>query len=229
MAIHNIDRRDLPAYPLSEAARYCKVPPSTLRTWVAGRGYRVASGAKRSDPLIPPASDQPLQLSFWNLIEAHVLRAFRQEHGVALRELRDAMNFAQDEFKIERLLLSKELRSGAGHMFIQRYGELIHLSASAQLAMTSLFKEHVSRVEWDENEFPIRLYPFVSSVSKLEAQPIAIDPAIAFGRPVIKSRYIETAIIASRLDAGESQSALAADYDLSEEDVAFAAVYEHAA
>jgi uncharacterized protein (DUF433 family) len=229
MPFKGTDRRNLPAYPLSEAARYLKVPPSTLRTWVAGRPYHVASGTKHSDPLIVPASSSPLQLSFWNLIEAHVLRAFRQEHGVALSELRSAMEYAQDRFKIERLLLSKELGSSAGNMFIQRYGELIHLSASAQLAMTSLFREHLSRVEWDENEFPIRLHPVVSSIAILESQPIAIDPVIACGRPVVKSRYIETATIAMRLDAGETPAALAADYDLSEEEVAFAAVYEHAA
>jgi hypothetical protein len=32
-----------------------------------------------------PPKKQPLLLTFWNLIEAHVLRSLRTEHGVSIK------------------------------------------------------------------------------------------------------------------------------------------------
>src|SRR4051812_22060592 len=84
--------RNQAAYGLAEAARYLKLPTATLRSWVAGRTYPKAGGCENFQPLIhPPQKGPPPQLSFWNLIEAHVLRSLRTEHGVALRELRNAI------------------------------------------------------------------------------------------------------------------------------------------
>ena len=40
-----------------------------------------------------------------------------------------------------------ELRTGAGKVFLDRYGELIELTASGQLAMRRLFEEHLKRIE----------------------------------------------------------------------------------
>ncbi|WP_425508309.1 hypothetical protein [Tahibacter amnicola] len=54
-----IDVRDQPAYTVAEAARYLKVAPATLRSWVAGRPYQKASVTVRSDPLIRPAKASP--------------------------------------------------------------------------------------------------------------------------------------------------------------------------
>ena len=73
------DLRDQPAYGLAEAARYLKLPSATLRSWVAGRSYPRAEGQGRFAPLIHPPAREPTQLSFWNLIEAHVLRALRTD------------------------------------------------------------------------------------------------------------------------------------------------------
>lgn len=41
------DRREQPAYPLAEAARYLKLPPATLRSWVAERPYPKAGRVER--------------------------------------------------------------------------------------------------------------------------------------------------------------------------------------
>jgi uncharacterized protein (DUF433 family) len=166
-------------------------------------------------------------LSFSNLIEAHVLRALRTEHGVPIQAVRTALHYAQQELHIERLLLSKELLTSAGQIFLERYGELINLSRSGQLAMKRLLAAHLERVEWDDR-FPIRLYPFVHADLD-HARPIAIDPSIAFGRPALANSAISTATIAERIDAGESVEAIASDYDVTLQEVEEAVLYERAA
>lgn len=223
------DLRHQPAYGPAEAARYLRLPAATLRAWLVGRAYPKGGEQATFHPLIRPALRQPLQLSFFNLVEAHVLRALRTEHGVALPELRKAIAYAQKKLDIERLLLSQELRTHAGQVFLDRYLELINLSASGQLAMRKMFEDHLKRVEWDEWQFPVRLYPYVDATRRGGERPIAIDPKIAFGRPIIRRVGISTGAITDRIDAGERVADLAADYDLSPEEVEQAVLYSRAA
>ena len=224
------DRRNEPAYGLAEAARYLKVATATLRSWVVGRPYPKAGGTVgRFQPLIHPPQRKPPVLSFWNLVEAHVLRSLRAEHGVSIKAVRKALEYAEDTLHIDRLLLSKELCTDAGRVFIDRYGELIELSASGQIALRRVFEDHLRRVEWGEWQFPIRLYPFVSSDVMSGGRPIAIDPTIAFGRPIVVRAGVSTSTIAERIDAGESVSDLAFDYDLTPQEVEEAVLYERAA
>lgn len=221
--------RDQPTYTLAEAARYLRLPVATLRSWVVGRGYPTAFGTERFHPLIHPPEKRPPLLSFSNLVEAHVLRALRTEHGVSLKALRKALHFAEQTLGIERLLLRGELCTQAGEVFLERYGELISLSASGQLAMRRIFEEHLKRVVWDKKQFPERLYPFLSAEGLTGERPIVIDPQIAFGRPIVLRKGISTRVIAERIDAGETVEGLAADYDLSEAEIEDAVLYERAA
>lgn len=195
------DIRNQPAYTLAEAARYLKVAPATLRSWVVGRSYERTGGTAQSSPLILPPTKQPPTLSFWNLIEAHVLRSLRTDHGVSMDKLRRAIRYAQESLKLDRLLLSGDLRTDAGKLLLEKYGNLIELSASGQMAMRRTFNDHLARVEWDEWKFPVRLHPFASSRSSANDRPIAIDAKVAFGRPVLAKRGITTATIAERIDS----------------------------
>jgi len=221
--------RDVPTYTPAEAARYLRLPVATLRSWVLGRQYPTAQGRADFPPLIKPASRRPPWLSFSNLIEAHVLRSLRTEHGVPVKELRRSLSYAERSLGIDRLLLRPELRADAGRVFLARYGELIELTASGQLAMRRLFEEHLKRIEWDSSRFPVRLYPFLSAAAPSSERPIVIDPRIGFGRPLVASRGVGTSTIAERIDAGETVDDIAADYDLLQAEIEQAVVYERAA
>ena len=194
-----------------------------------GRQYPTAEGSGEFPPLIQPASRRPPLLSFSNLIEAHVLRSLRTDHGVPVKALRSALAYAEKTLGINRLLLRPELRADAGKVFLERYGELIELTASGQLAMRRLFDEHLKRVEWDSYKFPVRLYPFLWAAAPTEGRPIVIDPRIAFGRPVVLRKGISTSAIVERVDAGESVEDIAADYELVPSEIEQAIVYERAA
>lgn len=206
-----------------------RLPPATLRSWTLGRPYPIATGTGHFRPLIRPATTRPTYLSFWNLVEAHVLRAFRTQHRVSLKDLRTALEYSEKTLGIERLLLRRELCTTAGQVFLDRYGELINLSMSGQMAMRHVLNEHLKRVDWDERQFPVRLHPFISPDGRSSDQPIAIDPTVAFGRPVVATRSISTTAIADRIDAGETVEELARDYDLSTDEIELAVLYERAA
>jgi uncharacterized protein (DUF433 family) len=221
--------RDQPAYPMAEVAWYARVPAATLRTWVLGRAYGTTDGQRQSRPLIRPADLKRRLLSFNNLVEVHVLSALRTEHGTSVAAIRNAIGYAERELGIERLLLHKELLTDGQDLFLSHLYELVNLSKAGQLAMRSVLQQHLARVERDTRALPMRLFPFVRGVDAGEHRPIAIDPQIAFGRPVVASRAIATQVIAERIDAGETPAEIAEDYGISVEDVEAAVVYERAA
>jgi uncharacterized protein (DUF433 family) len=216
---------DTPNYKFLEAAHYLKIAPATFRSWVIGRSYPKSSGSGYFKPLIKLSDPKKRLLSFNNLIEAYVLRSLRQEHGVSIKAVRAALDYAQAEFNIPRLLLSRDLPTGAGDLFLQRYGELINLSRSGPLALRKMLEAHLQRIEGD-SKVPVRLYPFIDfDFNRL----IAIDPFIKFGRPVIIRKAISTSVVVDRIDAGESLEAVADDYDLEVNELEMAIPYERAA
>lgn len=216
---------NIPAYGVTEAARYLRIAPATLRSWVIGRDYPKGDGTAYFEPLIQLPDENERLLSFNNLIEAYVLRALRQEHSVSIKAVREAIKYAESRLNISRLLLSKELLTTAGDLFVRRYGELINISRSGQLVMQKVLEEHLKRIEWQKS-LPVRLYPYLE---RDDEKLIAIDPAIQFGRPVIIRKGISTAIIAERVDAGEALKDIASDYDLEEKEIEIAIRYERAA
>jgi uncharacterized protein (DUF433 family) len=222
------DPRNEPAYSITEASRYLRLSHATLRSWFLGRPYPTAKGLSHFAPVLKLARRGPPTLSFSNLIEAHVLRSLRTEHGVPLAEVRLALAYAQRELNIDQLLLREELLTAGGKLFLDRYGELVNLSASGQLALWKVFEAHLKRVEWGELRSAVRLYPFVLSESA-DAKPIVIDPRISFGRPVVGKAFVSTRIILDRIDAGEKVEDVARDYELTDQAVEEAIVFERAA
>jgi uncharacterized protein (DUF433 family) len=221
------DISDQPAYPLTEAARYVRLSPATLRSWFLGRPYPTAKGLSQF-AVLKPARRDPATLSFSNLVEAHVLRSLRTEHGVPLDAVRKALKFAERELGIEQLLLREELCTAGGELFLDRYGELLNLSASGQLAMRKIFEAHLERVEWGALHSAVRLYPFVLAGSA-DAKPIVIDPRISFGRPVVERAFVSTRSILDRIDAGETADEIARDYEVTVQAIEEAVVFERAA
>ena len=108
-----------------------------------------------------------------------------------------------------------------------------NVPVSEARTMRKVLEAHLERVEWKTSELPIRLYPFISAFSAgpvgEDDKPIAIDPRIAFGRPVVARKSISTQAITERIDAGESVEDVARDYDLEAKEVEEAVVYERAA
>jgi len=223
------DPRELPAYSFADAARYIDVPSATIRSWVAGRTYPRSDGVGSFEPVIRPADPRTRRLSFYNLVEAHVLRSLRTRHAVPLKHVRPAIAYAEQRMGIPRLLLSKELKTHAGDIFLEQLGSLVNLSKSGQLAIRQMLEAHLQRVEWDDRAIPIRLYPFMGVGREPDEPPVVIDPTVSFGRPTVRGTGILTSVVVARIDAGESTRELADDYGLTEAQINAAILFERAA
>ncbi len=209
------DPREMPTYSIAEAAHYLTIPKATLRSWVLGRGYVDSGGTKQhfKRVITLPQRDTNL-LSFFNLVEAHVLRAFREEHGIRLKHIRLALNYVKRQFGWKRPLIEQEFRTDGVSLLIEHLGKLIDVSAAGQIVMKNIVESHLKRLEWEDNVVT-RLFPFTRVNYADSPRTILIDPRFSFGRPILCDSRIETAIIAERYKAGDSVELLADDYGCS--------------
>lgn len=209
------DPRNLPAYTLNEASRYVGVPLRTLQSWVSGRSYETESGSRFSKPLILRSDKSSPLLSFNNLIEAHVLSAIRREHSVPMPKVRKALDFLSRRYESQNPLSEHDFETDGIDLFVEKYGELINVTRGGQIAMRDILQLYLTRIERDENGLASQLFPFTRvPIETIKENPkiIAINPRIAFGKPVISGTGIPTAIIAERYKTGESISEIAGDY-----------------
>ena len=208
------DPRLAPAYSFAEAAHYLRMPVDTLRYWSLGRAGVPA--------IFELDSADREHMSFWNLVEAHVLSGIRRTHGVKLPAVRSALRYVRQDLGVERPLIHQSFKTDGRSLFVDKYSRLIDASRQGQIVMGDLLLARLARIDWDKLGLPVRLYPFTRSaeggLSDAE-QPrlVVVNPRVSFGRPSVAG--VPTSVIWSRYRAGDSTAHLADDYGLSAEEI----------
>jgi uncharacterized protein (DUF433 family) len=207
-----------PAYGVSEAAFYLKVPYNTLRYWLIG--------FKKMPPMIQPAEADPVRLSFLNLLECHVLSGMRKIYDLKLPKVRSALRKLNEDEPQPHPLISEAFFTDHKDLFIKRLGRMINVSHHGQIGL-NFYHMHLERVEVDPKGM-FRFFPFVVQPGPSEPKLIEINPMVGFGKPVIAGTGISTAIIASRFNARESIADLAAEYERPQREIEEAIRWERA-
>ena len=195
------DLRYKPLYSLVEVGRYARVQPGTLRSWT------------RSDDgglLVAAAHNTVAPLSFINLIEAHVLLALRRMHTVPMKKIRTAVEWLKDQYHTEHPLAEIDLETDGRDVFIREFGLPVSASRRGQIG-NEILSRYLQRIERDPNRIPVRFFPLTYDASP---KTIVMDPAVAYGRPVIKGTRITTLMVFERYSGGESLTEIADDYSL---------------
>ena len=224
MSTPSVDPRSLPAYTLGEAALCVRVPAATLRAWTSGRPYPTTSERRHSAPLIQLADSRKGLFSFVNLIEAQVLRALRKAHELSLQNVRKALHeYGRHEPK-DHPLAFEDFQTDGLDLFVERYGQIVNLSRSGQIALQAALEEHLRRIQRDSLG-PVRLFPFVHGDGD-PRQVVSVSPGVAFGRPVIEGTRIGTDDVVARIRGGDTPEAVADDLHLTNQQVIDACVFE---
>ncbi len=241
------DPRFLPAYTIAEVAKYVRVPPSTLRSWVRGRHYRTSRGDRFFRPIIVWAwspssaaqqwewldavrrsSERETHLSFANLIEAYVLAGLTRKYKLKLNKVRAALEYVSRELQSDHPLFTTQFWTDRRDLFIKEFEHLLNVSRAGQYALRDVLEPYLDRVVLDENDLPIRLFPLTRPDEYSSPRIIAIDPRVSFGRPIVARVGIPTGEIASRVRAGDSRERVAREFEMSLEEVDEALRYESA-
>ena len=222
----NEDLRELPSYSITEAAYYLGIPPSTLKTWF--RGYRAPSG-RRHPPMLKPADGRRLLLSFYNLVEAHILEAARRRR-VNTKRLRIAVEWANENLPGPHPLLTHEFKTAGKRVFLQKLeGNTVEASRYGQivsLKMAPMLKKFLKTIIRGPDDLPIEIHPIRPAPAKSAREeeepkrvyvvegPLAINPKICSGRPVVRGTDVLASVLRLRVHASESLSDLEKDYGL---------------
>jgi len=214
------DPRTLPFYTLAEAAKIVGMPRPTVRVWVAGRG--------KARAIFPPADPKRLQLSFLDLIQVYVLRSLRTVHEVKMSAAKAALKELERHSKTTHPLATENLLTARGGVFLEKYNALIRLDASSQIVIRQVLEQALRRVNRDAAGKPIALFPVRSGWDSQDQGPIAVNPSIAFGQPVVAGTRVLTAEVASRINAGDTAADVAEDLRLTDAQVRDALLFEKA-
>ncbi len=207
------DVRRHPRYSVEDAARFLHIPLSTMKAWVSGYNRRSRSTGYRChfDPMIIPADRKRNLLSFYNLAEAHVLRATR-DRAVPLRNVRAAMEYVKTHFNAEHPLIENGFATSGKEIFLEHLGQWINATRSGQIAMENVLDQYLARIERDTDGMPTQFHPFQST-------HLTINPRISSGSPVIRGTGVMISVVAARRESGESVPELARDFGLSQTDI----------
>jgi len=202
------DLRETPAYTISEAAGYLRLPKSTLRAWLLGQQHF------RS--VIEIADRRDKRLSFIDLVEAFVLAGIRREHSIPLPKVRKAVEYLRRTFHTRRPLAEENFETDGVDLFVEKFGALIGATQEGQLQMREIIRDRLKRVLRDPQGVPEKIVPFPVREAAAKGD-VVIDPRLSFGRPVLDGYGLRTAIVAERFQAGEKIEELARDYGVPSE------------
>lgn len=217
-----IDRRDVPRYGIKEAARFLGMPLATLNSWVNGRNYPTAAGQKQFRPLLKLTS--PGTLSFFNLVEAHILLSTRKKHNVEMPAIRRAIDFVGRNYPSPHPLLNEIFLTDGKDLFIKKIEspagreQTINVSSWGQLGLGPILDFYLQRIVRDETGLPIKLFPIrMHWPGDLKSEPprvVVIDPAVSSGQPVVNGTGVMAQVIVGRFNTGEDIEEIAEDYGL---------------
>ena len=210
---------DREMYTEAAAARLLRIAPSTLHWWLEGR-------APRYRPVIRVAPTGSRNVTWAEFVEAGLLRSYRREHDVPLKELRDFIDRLREEFQVPYPLADRRPYVGPGRRLLIDLQDRSHLDpdfclvavANGQTVLTAPGEEFYERVDWSGDE-PAAWRPHEDPVS-----PVRVNPLVRYGMPAIGG--ISTEAIAGELDGGASLEEVAGDFGLEIDAVRWAQSYE---
>jgi uncharacterized protein (DUF433 family) len=203
-------RFDHGIFSLSETAKYLGVADRTMYNW--GRGTR--DGA---NPLITvqPANGHWIEVPFIGFAEAFALTALRRA-GVSLQRIRPAVEALKREIGLDHALASRNLATDGVDVLYRYAGDepdhtVVH---TKQKQFRKAVEDYLRPISYGSDDFAERVWLPIYGRAK-----VVVDPAKAFGHPILASGKARVEDIAERFAAGESIDAIARDFRVSAEDV----------
>ena len=156
-----------------------------------------------------------------------MLSTMRGTYSLRIQRIRKALETAARLFPDSaHPLIDLVFHTDQVDLFIRSLpDEIINLSRGGQLGFKEVWTTHIQRIEPDPSGL-FRFFPFVEKRSPSEPKIIMMNPAVAFGKPVITGTGISTAVIAARFHARESISDLAKEYGRPETEIEEAVRWE---
>lgn len=191
----------LPAYQVTEAARYAGASSQTIHSWHYGGG-----------PLGPtlPGKERGTPLSYLQLVEVAFVATFRHL-GVSMPRIRRARDYAATKLQTEYPFAEYRFQTEGYHVLLdlQQFDpsfsaeHFVLADAHGQLAWQETVGERFAEFDYEDGLA-------VTWYLRSRNSPVVIDPRISFGAPMVEG--IPTWVIKGRYDSGEPVEEISDDF-----------------
>jgi uncharacterized protein (DUF433 family) len=215
---------DQEMYTEAEAARLLRVSQSTLHHWLEGGARR----GKTYPPIIrEEARGGHPDVTWAEFVECGWLRQYRRVNHVPMGELRAFISKLREEYGVPYPLAHERPFANQGQLVTMSKAQAeVGLDAeyclvaqvSGQYLLTGPSERFTEHVRWEDG-IVAEWLPHGDDRSR-----VRIRPDVRFGRPAVGG--ISTEVLWEQVDAGASAAEVAADFNLSTDDVQWAVSYE---
>jgi uncharacterized protein (DUF433 family) len=135
--------------------------------------------------------------------------------------VRASLAFVRKGLDEERPLIAQQFMTNGVDLFIEKATQLINVSKEGQTALRGEFQQALARIDRGAHGGPVRLFPYSRISTDMAGQPkvVAVDPQVAFGRPILLGAGVTTEVIRDRFMAGDSADEMAQDYGVEPSDI----------
>lgn len=219
-------------YSLPEAARYLRVPVSTLRRWAKGYAFTSGGEERTSEPVLRSLSlevDGEQVLTFADLIELQFIHLFRK-HNVSLPVIRAAAARAAKLFQTDHPFNIRRLQTDGRRIFAEMDPEEVEAEGlshdrivqelhAGQIAMGPFAQMFYRHLDYDHD--------VASSWWPMGREKRAVlDPQRNFGKPTDSATSVPLYPLYRMVRAGDSIEAVARWYGVDIEAVETALEFE---
>ena len=211
--VHADLRFNVPLFMIDEAAHYLGLPRSTLSDWT-----RRQAGPAPLVHRIEPETPRSASLPFVGLVEAHMLRGFR-ELGLSAQGLRESVTRLRERLHDEYALATRAVATDGVDLLVnmaESHEEPQWTRAiDRQTTITEVIQRYLKFVQWPTRDrYPTRL-----KLKTYQGADVIIDPRFAFGQPVLERSKIRVRDILDAFWAGDSPRTVAVEFGVKPDEV----------
>jgi uncharacterized protein (DUF433 family) len=208
------DRRfTVPLFTIDEAAHHLGLPRTTLNDWT----HRQAGPAPLVHRIFNPSAPRAASLPFVAVIEAHILRAFR-ELGLSAQGLRDSVANLRRMLHDDYALATRQVATDGVDLLVNmaQHGAPAEWTRAidSQIAIKEVIEDYLKFVSWGGDRYPRRL-----RLKTYQGADVIIDPRFAFGQPVLERQKIRVEDILDSFWAGEGYMTIAKEFGVRADEV----------
>lgn len=202
----NYDLIGIGLYTPSEASALTGVKAARIRRWLTGYASKAETYPALWQSQVQ-LDAHTLALGFRDLTEVRIV-ARLIELGLSTHKVRKAIEFARQEFGLERPLSTRAFRTDGKHILlaIMEKGEDRFVDVhKKQYSFGQILEPSFKGLEFDQNGIPARWSL---------GNGIVLDPQFSFGQPIDQESKIPVAVLAAAFEAEGTAEHVARLYDL---------------
>ena len=205
-------------YTVAEAALYCRVTTKLMTRWLFGN----SSGGP---VMVPQFGTDERFVSFLDLVQTLAIREIRIHHKVTLPKIREAIKFAEDNFKLYHPFARHHCTYLYDDILLirpdQAEDDFIEASGRQKGQRRFTFVEmYLKSLDFTPDGLAYKYRIFTSNHRKPVL--VTMDPKVRFGEPLLPSGYTALTIYEGiKVEGGVTQAAKAYGISVNEAEAAY--------